>query len=67
MDEFSNVGTNHVLLCGSRLRRGVLLTVGSVLMGDTEKWGVYKEITKLVKKIDGSKIIEGSQKLGYEW
>lgn len=68
MDEFSNVGTNAVLLCGSRLRRGVLLTVGSVLMGDTEEWGVYKgNPAKLVKKIDGSKIIEGSQKLGYEW
>jgi len=47
---------------------GVLLTVGSVLMGDTEEWGVYKgNPAKLVKKIDGFKIIERVKKLGYEF
>jgi len=68
MDPFSNIGTNSVALCGARLRMGVLLTVGSVLMGDTEEWGVYKgNPAKLVKKIDGFKIIERVKKLGYEF
>jgi acetyltransferase-like isoleucine patch superfamily enzyme len=66
MEEFSNIGTNAIVLPGSRLRRGVLLTAGSLLMGDTEEWGVYKgNPAVLVKKIDGSKIIENAKKLGY--
>jgi acetyltransferase-like isoleucine patch superfamily enzyme len=67
MEEFSNVGTNSIVLPGSRLRRGVLLTAGSLLMGDTEEWGVYKgNPAILVKKIDGTKVIENAKKLGYE-
>lgn len=67
LEEFSNVGTNAIVLPGSRLRKGVLLTAGSLLIGDTEEWGVYKgNPAKLVKKIDGSKIIENAKKLGYE-
>jgi len=66
MEEFSNIGTNAVVLPGSTLRRGVLLTIGSVLLGDTEEWGVYTgNPAKLIKKIDGSKIIENAKKLGY--
>jgi acetyltransferase-like isoleucine patch superfamily enzyme len=66
MEEFSNVGTNAIVLPGSTLRKGVLLSAGSLLMGDTEEWGVYKgNPAVLVKKIDGSKIIENAQKLGY--
>jgi acetyltransferase-like isoleucine patch superfamily enzyme len=66
MEEFSNIGTNAIVLPGSRLRKGVLLTAGSLLMGDTEEWGVYKgNPAVLVKKIDGSKIIENAKKLGY--
>jgi acetyltransferase-like isoleucine patch superfamily enzyme len=66
MEEFSNIGTNAIVLAGSILRRGVLLTAGSLLIGDTEEWGVYKgNPAKLVKKIDGSKIIENAKKLGY--
>ncbi len=68
MEEFSNIGTNAVVLPGSTLRRGVLLTVGSVLIGDTEEWGVYKgNPAVLVKKIDGKKIIEYAKGLGYEF
>jgi acetyltransferase-like isoleucine patch superfamily enzyme len=67
MEEFSNVGTNSIILPGSRLRRGVLLTAGSLLMGDTEEWGVYKgNPAILVKKIDGTRVIENAKKLGYE-
>jgi len=67
MEEFSNIGTNSIVLPGSRLRRGVLLTAGSLLMGDTEEWGVYKgNPAILVKKIDGTKLIENAKKLGYE-
>jgi acetyltransferase-like isoleucine patch superfamily enzyme len=66
MEEFSNIGTNAIVLPGSRLRRGVLLTAGSLLMGDTEEWGVYKgNPAVLVKKIDPTKIIENAKKLGY--
>lgn len=68
MEEFSNIGTNSIVLPGSRLRKGVLLTAGSLLMGDTEEWGVYKgNPAVLVKKIDGSKIIENAKQLGYEF
>jgi acetyltransferase-like isoleucine patch superfamily enzyme len=67
MEEFSNIGTNAVVLPGSTLRKGVLLAVGSVLMGDTEEWGVYRgNPAKLVKKINPKKIIENAIKLGYE-
>jgi acetyltransferase-like isoleucine patch superfamily enzyme len=67
MEEFSNIGTNAIVLPGSILRRGVLLTAGSLLMGDTEEWGVYKgNPAVLVKKIDPTKIIENAKKLGYD-
>jgi acetyltransferase-like isoleucine patch superfamily enzyme len=68
MEEFSNIGTNAIVLPGSRLRKGVLLTAGSLLMGDTEEWGVYKgNPAVLVKKIDGSTILKNAKQLGYEF
>lgn len=68
MEEFSNIGTNAIVMPGSILRKGVLLSAGSLLMGDTEEWGVYKgNPAKLVKKINGKKIIENAKKLGYEF
>jgi acetyltransferase-like isoleucine patch superfamily enzyme len=67
MEEFSNIGTNAIVLPGSILRKGVLLSAGSLLLGDTEPWGVYKgNPAKLIKKIDGSKIILRAKKLGYK-
>jgi acetyltransferase-like isoleucine patch superfamily enzyme len=64
MEEFSNVGTNSIVLPGSRLRKGVLLTAGSLLMGDTEEWGVYKgNPAVLVKKIDPTTILERAKVL----
>lgn len=67
MEEFSNIGTNAIILPGSTLRKGVLLTAGSLLMSDTEEWGVYKgNPAVLVKKIDKTKILEKAKKLGYE-
>jgi acetyltransferase-like isoleucine patch superfamily enzyme len=66
MEEFSNVGTNAVVMAGSRLRKGVLLTAGSVLFGDTEEWGIYKgNPAVLTKKINGMEIIKMAKKLGY--
>lgn len=68
MEEFSNLGTNSIVLPGSILRKGVLLTAGSLLIGDTEEWGIYKgNPAKLIKKIDPSKILENAKKLGYEF
>lgn len=67
MEEFSNIGTNAIVLPNSILRKGVLLAAGSLLMGDTEEWGVYKgNPAILVKKINGEKIIKNAIKLGYE-
>ena len=67
MELFSNIGTNSIVLPGSHLRMGVLLCAGSLLMGDTEEWGVYKgNPAVLVKKINKDKIIENAKKLGYE-
>lgn len=64
MEMFSNIGTNAVVMPGSILRKGVLLTVGSVLFGDTEEWGVYKgNPATLVKKIDNKKILENYELL----
>lgn len=66
MEEFSNIGTNAVVLPGSTLRKGVLLTVGSVLLGDTEEWGIYKgNPAILTKKINPTKILEKAKILGY--
>lgn len=68
IEEFSNIGTNAIVLPGSKLRQGVLLTAGSLLIGDTEPWGVYKgNPAVLIKKIDGSKLIENAKQLGYEF
>ena len=68
MEEFSNVGTNSIILPGSILRRGVLVAAGSLLIGDTEEWGVYKgNPAVLVKKINGDKIMKNSKILGYEF
>jgi acetyltransferase-like isoleucine patch superfamily enzyme len=59
MEEFSNIGTNAIVLPGSILRKGVLLTAGSLLMGDTEEWGIYKgNPAKLTKKINPDKILK---------
>ncbi len=64
MEEFANIGTNAIVLPNSILRRGVLLTAGSLLIGDTEEWGVYKgNPAILIKKIDSKKIIENSRKI----
>ena len=64
MEEFSNVGTNAIILPGSTLRRGVLLAAGSLLIGDTEEWGVYKgNPAKLVKKIDPTIILQRAAQL----
>jgi acetyltransferase-like isoleucine patch superfamily enzyme len=68
MEEFSNIGTNSIVLPGSRLRKGVLLTAGSLLMGDTEEWGIYQgNPAVLKKKIDGTQIIKNAKQLGYEF
>jgi acetyltransferase-like isoleucine patch superfamily enzyme len=67
MEEFSNIGTNSIVLPGSRLRKGVLLSAGSLLMGDTEEWGVYKgNPAVLVKKINPDKILSLAEELGYK-
>ena len=66
MEEFSNIGTNAIVMPGSILRKGVLLTAGSLLMGDTEEWGVYKgNPAILVKKINPEKILQNARDLGY--
>ena len=68
MEEFSNIGTNAIVLPGSTLRKGVLLSAGSLLKGDTEEWGVYKgNPAVLIKKIDPTKILSNAKKLGYEF
>jgi len=67
MEEFSNIGTNSIVLPNSMLRKGVLLTAGSLLMGDTEEWGVYKgNPAKLIKFIDKKETIKRAKLLGYE-
>lgn len=68
MDEFSNIGTNAIVMPGSRLRQGVLLAAGSLLIGDTEEWGVYKgNPATLVKKIDKTETINRAKTLGYDF
>lgn len=66
MEEFSNIGTNAIVLPGTILRKGVLVSAGSLIMGDTEEWGVYKgNPATLIKKIDPKVTIENAKKLGY--
>jgi dTDP-4-amino-4,6-dideoxy-D-glucose acyltransferase len=67
IEEFANVGTNTIVLPGTILRKGVLVTAGSLILGDTEEWGVYKgNPAVLVKKINNQRIIANAKKLGYE-
>lgn len=67
VEEFANIGTNAIVMPGSKLRKGVLLAAGSLLIGDTEEWGVYKgNPAKLIKKISPRKILENAKKLGYK-
>lgn len=67
MEEFSNIGTNAIILPGTILRKGVLVTAGSLLIGDTVEWGVYKgNPAQLVKVLNGNKIINAAKELGYE-
>jgi acetyltransferase-like isoleucine patch superfamily enzyme len=64
MEKFSNIGTNSIVLPGTILREGVLLSAGSLLMGDTEPWGVYKgNPAKLVKKINPDNILKKFKEL----
>jgi acetyltransferase-like isoleucine patch superfamily enzyme len=64
VEEFANVGTNACMMPGSRLRKGAILAIMSVLYGDTEEWGVYKgNPAQLVKKIDSTKILEYADKI----
>jgi|TARA_R100001163_G_C5067416_1_gene206512 acetyltransferase-like isoleucine patch superfamily enzyme len=64
MEKFSNIGTNAIVLPGSTLREGVLLCAGSLLIGDTEEWGVYKgNPAKLVKKVNRDKAIKNAKAL----
>lgn len=66
MEEFANIGTNAIVLPGSTLRRGVLLTAGSLLIGDTEEWGVYKgNPAVLIKRIPPGIILDNARRLGY--
>ncbi len=66
VEEFANIGTNAIILPGSTLRRGALLCAGSLLMGDTERWGVYKgNPAILIKKINPEKILKNAQEMGY--
>lgn len=68
MEEFSNIGTNAIVLPGSTLRQGVLLTAGSLLIGDTVPWGVYKgSPAVLTKVIEKTKAIKAAKQLGYEF
>jgi acetyltransferase-like isoleucine patch superfamily enzyme len=64
MEMFSNIGTNSIVMPGSVLREGVLLAAGSLLIGETESWGVYKgNPAKLVKKNDKKNIIKKYKEL----
>lgn len=55
IEELAHIGTNAIILPGSILRRGVLLSAGSLLMGDTVPYGVYKgNPATLVKVVDGT-------------
>jgi len=68
MEEFSNVGTNAIVMPGSTLRQGVLLAAGSLLIGDTVPWGVYKgNPAVLTKVVDKTKALETVKLLGYEF
>lgn len=68
MEELSNIGTNAIVMPGSTLRQGVLLTAGSLLIGDTVPWGVYKgNPAILTKVVDKTKALETIKLLGYEF
>ena len=64
MEKFSNVGTNSIILPGSKLREGVLIAAGSLHYGDTVPWGVYKgNPTKLIKVLNGDEAMKRAEEL----
>lgn len=68
IEPLANIGTNAVMLPGSKLRMGSLLTIGSVLFGDTEPWTVYSgNPAKPTRKINPTEILKRAKALGYEF
>jgi len=67
MEMFSNIGTNSIVMPGSILREGTLLTAGSLLIGETEPWGVYKgNPAKLVKVLDNKVVLKNYSRIKNE-
>lgn len=68
MKKFSNVGTNSIILPGSVLEEGVLITAGSLFYGKSEPWTVYKGNPALpIKKINNKLILKKFEKLKNEY
>lgn len=68
LEPFSNVGTNAVVLPGTHLAMGTLVTVGSVVKGNTKPWTKYRgNPAKPYAEIDGSKAVWYAKELGYEF
>ena len=68
LEAFSNIGTNAVVLPGTHLNEGSLLTVGSVLHGETEAWTVYSGNPAIaIRKVNKEKAIRFAKEMGYEF
>jgi len=64
MKLFSNIGTNAIILPGSIIEEGVLISAGSLFYGKSEPWTVYKGNPAIaVKKINSKKAIENYKML----
>lgn len=68
LEPFVNVGTNAVILPGSHLAMGTLVTVGSVFRGTSKPWTKYRgNPAKPYAEIDGSVQIQYAKEMGYEF
>jgi acetyltransferase-like isoleucine patch superfamily enzyme len=68
MEPFSNIGTNAIVLPGTKLKMGVLIAAGSLIMGETEPWVIYKGNPAIpAGVVTPDKILANAKEMGYEY
>lgn len=67
LESFAMVGTNCVVMPGVTMKKGSVLGANSLLLEDTEEWGIYVgSPAKLIKYREKDMMLENAKKMGYE-
>ena len=66
MRKFSAIGVNSVVLPNVEMAEGSVLGANSLLLKDTEPWGIYVgSPAKIIGYRDKNLILEAAKELGY--